>query len=372
MLSVIGKAGDKVKREHAILENVINGTRAGTWYWHVQTGETVFNERWAEIIGYTLDELAPISIDTWMSLTHPDDLKVSGKLLEDYFAGHTGFYECEVRMKHKEGHWVLVLDRGKVAKWGASGEPLEMFGTHQDITHTKNNEEQLELAASVYKQVHEGILITDAQGKIVDVNDAFTRITGFARDEAIGQPPSILKSGRHNEDFYASLWRSLMGKGYWSGEIWNKRKNGNIYPELMTISAVKNASGGQIHYVALFSDITSIKDHENQLEKIAHYDTLTGLPNRLLFRDRLRVSMTQAKRHEQPLALLFLDLDGFKEVNDCYGHDIGDQLLVVLAGKMSKLLREEDTLARLGGDEFVIILPGIQDQLAQHRLLTVF
>jgi len=362
MLTVIASAHDKVRKEHQRLENVISGTRAGTWYWNVQTGETEFNPRWAEMLGYSLKELSPISIDTWLKLAHPDDLEVSSQVLENYFQGRSDFYQCEVRMKHKEGHWVWVLSRGKLSTWTDHGEPLEMHGTHQDITARKRDEEQLALAASVYKQVHEGILITDDQGIIVDVNDAFSLITGYTKEESLGQPPSLLKSGRHDKQFYHDLWNSILKKGFWCGEIWNKRKNGEIFPELITISSVKSELSGQEHYVALFSDITSLKDHEQQLEHIAHYDTLTGLPNRLLFRDRLRLAMSRATRHEQPLALLFLDLDGFKAVNDTYGHNIGDNLLITLAERISRLLREEDTLARLGGDEFVIILPETSDQ----------
>lgn len=361
MLAVTSQARDKVRLEHQNLENVINATRAGTWYWNIQTGEAEFNERWAEILGFSLNELKPVSIDTWLSLVHPDDLQVSEQLLESYFNGQIDFYECETRMRHKAGHWVWILESGKVTKWTEAGEPLEMFGTHLDITARKHDEEQLALAASVYKQVHEGILITNKQGRIVDVNDAFTRITGYSKEDVIGKSPGILKSGRHGKDFYAILWRSLKRQGFWSGEVWNKRKNGEVYPELITISAVKSKAGDIDHYVALFSDITSIKEHEFQLQQIAHYDTLTGLPNRLLLRDRLRVAMTRAKSHNQPLALLFLDLDGFKAVNDSYGHDIGDQLLIVLAERIPSLLKEDDTFARLGGDEFIVILPDITD-----------
>ncbi|WP_286240054.1 bifunctional diguanylate cyclase/phosphodiesterase [Neptuniibacter halophilus] len=362
MLRVIRSTQERVKLEHDRLDNVIKGTRAGTWYWNIQSGETVFNDRWAEMLGYRLEELEPISIETWTGLVHPDDLKQSEKLLQAYFAGEVDFYECEARMRHRDGHWIWVLDRGKVATWSDEGEPLEMYGTHQDITEEKHYEEQLALSASVYKQVHEGILITNDRGLIVDVNDAFTRITGYTREEAVGRSPNILKSGHHDSEFYAALWRALQSKGYWSGELWNRRKNGDVYPELITISAVNSETAGETHFVALFSDITSIKEHERQLEQIAHYDTLTGLPNRLLFRDRLRQSMSRASRHKRPLALLFLDLDGFKEVNDSYGHDVGDELLIILAERTSGLLRDEDTLARLGGDEFIIILPDIEDQ----------
>ncbi|SBS30644.1 Cyclic di-GMP phosphodiesterase Gmr [Marinomonas aquimarina] len=357
MVNAITIAQDRLKQERLELENVINGTRTGTWYWNIPTGQTRFNERWASMVGYTLEELHPISIDTWVSLAHPEDAKLSEKALKAYFNGETDYYECEARMRHKDGHWVWVLDRGQVFQWNDQGEPIDMFGTHQDITVRKQSEVELALAASVYQQVHEGILISNVAGQIVDVNDAFTRITGYQRDEVIGQQPSILKSGRHDKSFYDQLWQTLKTEGCWSGEVWNKRKNGDIYPELITISAVTDSFGELSHYVALFSDITSLKEHEYQLERIAHYDSLTGLPNRFLFRDRLRVAMSRAKSRNEKLALLFLDLDGFKEVNDSFGHEVGDQLLVYLATTITSLLRREDTFARIGGDEFILILP---------------
>jgi diguanylate cyclase (GGDEF)-like protein/PAS domain S-box-containing protein len=360
MLHVISDARNRLKKEQERLSHVINGTRAGTWYWNIQTGETHFNEQWANMLGYQLQELEPVSINTWLQLVHPDDLKTSERQLNDYFAGKLDYYECEARVKHKNGEWVWVLDRGKVAKWTDTGEPLEMYGTHQDVTEFKRNQEQLALAANVYKEVHEGIVITDKNAIILDVNEAFTRITGFAKAEVIGKKSSILSSGRHDTDFYTRLWQSLLTQGYWSGEIWNRRKNGEIYPQLMSISAVPDSSTMASHFVALFSDISSIKEYEKRLEKMAHYDLLTGLPNRFLLSDRLRVAMSGAKRHEHILALLFLDLDGFKEVNDTHGHDMGDRLLVLLAGAMASVLRAEDTLARMGGDEFVMVLPGLE------------
>lgn len=362
MLHVISDARNNLKNEQERLSHVINGTRAGTWSWNIQTGETHFNEQWANMLGYQLQELEPVSINTWLQLVHPDDLKTSERQLNDYFAGKLDYYECEARVKHKNGEWVWILDRGKVAKWTDTGEPLEMYGTHQDITVDKRNKEQLALAANVYKEVNEGIVITDVNAIILDVNEAFTRITGFSKGEVIGQKSSILSSGRHDTEFYASLWQSLLTQGYWSGEIWNRRKNGDVYPQLMSISAVQDSPSMAAHFVALFSDISSIKEYEQRLEKMAHYDLLTGLPNRFLLSDRLRMAMSRAKRSGEILALLFLDLDGFKEVNDTYGHDMGDRLLVLLSGAMASVLREEDTLARMGGDEFVMVLPGLANQ----------
>ena len=200
------------------------------------------------------------------------------------------------------------------------------------------------------------ISITDADGTIIDVNHAFTRITGYSREEVIGQNHRILNSGRQDSAFYQAMWSALAADGHWSGEMWNRRKSGELLVELITISAVVAPDGKAQHYVALFSDITALKEHQQQLELIAHYDALTGLPNRLLLADRLQQAMAQAQRRNQQVAVVYLDLDGFKNINDRHGHDMGDQLLVHLAGTMKDALRESDTLARLGGDEFVAVL----------------
>ncbi len=236
------------------------------------------------------------------------------------------------------------------------GKVVGLFGISRDITDQKQNEAKLELAASVFSNSREGILITNLDGVIIDVNEAFSDITGYAHDEVIGKNPRILNSGRQSKAYYLAMWQSLTTKGHWYGEVWNRRKTGEVYAEMLTISTVHNAQGLALHYVALFSDITMTKKHEQQLEHIAHYDTLTSLPNRVLLADRLSQSMAQAQRHGRKLAVVFLDLDGFKAVNDTHGHDAGDLLLTTLANRMKHALREGDTLARIGGDEFVAVL----------------
>jgi diguanylate cyclase (GGDEF)-like protein/PAS domain S-box-containing protein len=215
---------------------------------------------------------------------------------------------------------------------------------------------KLQLAANVFASAREGITITDAEGTIIDVNDAFCRITGYQRGEVIGKNPRILNSGLQSKEFYEALWQELIEQGHWGGEVWNRRKNGEVYAELQTISSVRDAQGRTQQYVALFSDITAIKAHQTQLETIAHFDALTGLPNRLLLADRLQQAMSQALRRGQQLAVVYLDLDGFKSINDHHGHAMGDQFLVHLAVAMKSSLREGDTLARMGGDEFVAVL----------------
>ena len=230
-----------------------------------------------------------------------------------------------------------------------------------DITERKANESRLKLAASVFTHAHEGIVITDASGCIVEVNKTFSRITGYSHAEALGQNVRILKSGRQDAGFYAGMWRDLIQRGHWHGELWNRRRDGTIYAEKLNIAAVKNVDGESRHYVALFSDITELKEHQHQLERMAHYDALTGIPNRVLLADRLAQAIAQSQRRKRGLAVVYLDLDGFKDVNDLHGHETGDLLLIAIAQRLRDTLRDGDTLARLGGDEFVAVLTDLGD-----------
>lgn len=225
-----------------------------------------------------------------------------------------------------------------------------------DIAERKLAEKQLKLSASVFKYSHQGIMVTDAKGKILEVNPAFSLITGYLPEEVIGQNPRLLRSDRQDENWYVRMWQTLKTKGHWRGDIWNRRKNGETYPEQEDISAIYNDSGEVINYVAIFSDISQQKQHEAELDRIAHYDLLTNLPNRRLLIDRLEQALPRTRRDNKLLAIAYLDLDGFKAINDRYGHSIGDRFLVEISHRLKDTLRAEDTLARLGGDEFVILL----------------
>jgi diguanylate cyclase (GGDEF)-like protein/PAS domain S-box-containing protein len=228
-------------------------------------------------------------------------------------------------------------------------------GIVRDITERKLVEEKLQLAASVFANSYDGVIITDARNIVVDINPAFSRITGYSRADIIGQSPKILASGRQDAQFYAGMWQSLCEHDFWQGEIWNRRKDGHVYAERLAISAVRDGAGQLQHYIGVFTDISQIKAHEAELDHIAHYDTLTGVPNRRLLADRLNQAITRTQRNGKFLAVCYLDLDGFKPVNDEYGHAVGDELLVTITGRLKEVLRAEDTLARLGGDEFVLI-----------------
>jgi diguanylate cyclase (GGDEF)-like protein/PAS domain S-box-containing protein len=347
----------------------IEGAGDGLWDWNIESGKAFYSPRYKTMMGFADDEMGNTA-DEWSKRLHPEDAPGVYAALQPYMDGRPGSAAVEYRLLCKDGHWMWTLGRGMVVRRDAHGKALRVIGTNSDITERKLSEARLQLAASVFAHAREGISITDADGTIVDINEAFTRITGYNREEAIGQNPRILKSGRQDKAFYEAMWNALTVPGHWSGEIWNRRKNGEVYAELLTISAVRDQQGGAQQYVALFSDITSIKEHQRQLEHIAHFDALTNLPNRLLLADRLQQAMAQALRRGQHVAVAYLDLDGFKNVNDRYGHDVGDRLLIHLSMAMKATLREGDTLARLGGDEFVAVLIDLEGVDSCLPLLT--
>lgn len=308
------------------------------------------NEGLSKISGYSVDEL--IGMNGLLLIAENSRSVVMENILSGYEKPYEAFG------LHKDGfEYPVRLEARGIPYKGKDVRVVEF----RDITEEKKAQEELRLAASVFTQAREGILISDVNGVIINVNKAFSYITGYAYDEVVGKKPNMLKSGRHEDAFYKDMWDSLLEKDHWYGEIWNRRKNGEVYVEMLTISAIKNDHGKTSQYMALFSDISIAKEHERQLEYIAYHDALTTLPNRILLQDRLRQGMVHAKRHSGKLVMAYLDLDGFKNINDHYGHEIGDRLLISLSAKMKQLLREGDTLARIGGDEFVLVFNDMKD-----------
>ena len=479
--------------ESALPRYLLQGAGIGTWAWNIQTGELRLDEHWAEIVGYALDELQPTSIATWERLLHPGDRALVDDNLRRHFSGKTPYYEAEVSMHHKDGHWVRILDHGEVLIRDAQGAPLWMFGSHldisrrwqleqqnseqaerfnrlmehlpgyvyqfrlradgsthfpytteaiqeiygcrpdevkdsaqavfeivhpddlarirasivhsaqhltewheryrvnhptkgliwvegnstpereadgatiwhgyiQDVTEDQRHRDQLLLASKVFSSSQEGIIITDASNIVLEVNEAFERITGYSRQEIIGRNPSLLSSGKQGPGFYEQMWEAIRSNGRWHGEIWNRRKDGTVYVELLSIDAVRDASGDVRNYIAIFTDISHIKEHQNELNRIAHYDALTGLPNRRLLDDRIEMAMEHVDRHHDLLAVCFLDLDNFKEINDKHGHETGDRVLIQVANAIRSVLRGQDTVARIGGDEFVLLLTELESK----------
>lgn len=257
-------------------------------------------------------------------------------------------------------------------------EPEQSFyfiAVKQDVTLRRLADEKMRLAAKVFENTSEGVLVTDPNGVIVFTNQAFQEITGYSDADVLGKTPNILSSGQHKQEFYQQMWQSLLEKGEWQGEIWNRRKNGEVYPEWLTLSAIKDIAGKTVQYAALLSDLTTRKQNEDRIKHLAYHDALTGLPNRYLFLDRLTLALTRALRHEKRLAVLFLDLDRFKDVNDTFGHTVGDQLLQEVGRRLQSCVREEDTVARMGGGEFTVLLPDIEKEETEevaNRILEMF
>ena len=237
---------------------------------------------------------------------------------------------------------------------------LRFMGVDLSLRQQREDHERLRLAAAVFDSTLEGVVVTDAQGQIVHVNRAFMEITGYQLDEVLGLNPNKFKSGRHGPEFYRQMYRSILSAGQWSGEIWNRRKSGEIYPQWQSIRSVKDNGGAIKHFVAVFSDITAIKRSEHELQQLAHYDPLTGLPNRLLFTDRTAQALSYARSSKHGCALLLIDLDHFKNINDSLGHNVGDEVLKAVAQRIQSLFDTEITVARLGGDEFGLLVENCQ------------
>lgn len=316
------------------------------------------NEAFEAMLGYDRSELSGMPTRQ----LYANDLDYAqGQAMCRSLAGND-INHSEREFVRKDGRRIWIAKAAALLP--RTGQGPEYLWTFVDISERKEAEQRLRLAASVFASANEGIIITTPDGAIIDTNEAFTRITGYQRDEVLGKNPRILGSGRHDREFFANVWRDLERKSHWYGEIWNRRKNGDTYPENLSIAAVRDAQGTTQHYVGVFSDITTLKDRERQLEHFAHYDALTHLPNRVLLADRLQYAMTQAQRRGNHLAIVYLDLDGFKAVNDSYGHETGDRLLIGVTDHLREALREGDTLARIGGDEFVVVLSDLENREA--------
>lgn len=471
-----------------IAQLILDSGDAGIWLWNVQTGETIFNDKWADIIGYSLQELLPVSIETWLSFAHPDDLSKSEQLLNAHFKGDSERYICEARMKHKQGHWVKVLDKGKVQSWDENGNPEWMLGVHIDITeqwlkereieflHAKlqkftdnlpgfvyqyvvendgtayfpfasskvfniygctaddiknsadlimqtihpddlervvksieksrvelcewhevyrvnhptkgviwvegksspiarangsvewngysedvteevKSNEKIQLLTAVFSTTSRGILITTPEPKIVDVNPAFEQITGFCKAEVLDKNPSILSAKQQPTEFFELMWERLIHNGRWQGEIWNKRKTGAVFPESLTIDAMYDEHGQVSHYIGAFDDISQAVEKRQLLDELVNQDPLTKLLNRRGLDIQLHSFSHHAANEGNQFSLIYVDLDNFKLVNDTFGHEQGDNLLLEISEQLSLQLRDKDILARIGGDEFVIVLP---------------
>ncbi len=344
-------------RANLLLESI----DSGVWGLDTKGNTTFINSTATAMLGYEPAELIGQPMHATAHHAYPD-------------GSHYPREECPICATLADGKRRTITDEVLWRKDGSSF-PVE-YTTHpiysgkaligvavvfQDITERNKAEAEIRIAATAFES-QEGMMITDANSQILRVNRAFTNITGYTAEEVIGKNPRILNSGLQDEIFYAAMWQSIHSTGEWEGEIWNRRKNGDLYAEHLSITAVKDANGKIINYVAALTDITQRKEAEKEIQHLAFYDHLTDLPNRLLLTDRLQQAIASSGRSGQQCALLFIDLDNFKTLNDTLGHDMGDLLLQQVAQRLVSCVREDDTVARLGGDEFVVVLENLNGQ----------
>lgn len=310
------------------------------------------NHKLCSILGYTQDELLPKS---WQEITHPEDLHADLDQVDRLLAGEIESYTMEKRYLHRNGEWVWVrLTVTLIRK--SDGRPDYFVSVVEDIGASKRLEQQLRQHALFFETSEQGVVILDADHRVIDANTAFERITEHRLDDIVGLPVlDLLNSDRHDRFFFHQIWQAVDQDGHWQGEIWNRRKSGDVYLEWISIHAVKDAQGRVQAYIGAHTDINRMQHVQSEMERLAHYDALTGLPNRLLLMSRLAHAIDRVKRGGMG-AVLFLDLDGFKQVNDTLGHAVGDELLQAVGSRLRSRLRDIDTLARLGGDEFIIVL----------------
>lgn len=349
------------------LQGIIEQSLAGIYL--IQEGRFAYaNQGFADIFGYDspADIIGEVSVG---ELIVPEERAKVAENIRRRMEGEVPEMRYSFTGLRKDGRRVEVEVHGRRMEY--EGKPA-VIGVILDITERKQAEQQLRIAAAAF-EAQEGMLVTDADQVILRVNEAFSAITGYSASEIVGQKPKILSSGRHDKAYFSAMWESIVKTGAWQGEIWNKRKNGTVFPEWISITSVKNPAGEVTNYVATFIDITERKAAESEIEYLAFYDQLTRLPNRRLLLDRLHQALASSARSGSEGALLFIDLDNFKDLNDTLGHDKGDLLLKLVAERLSACVREGDTVARLGGDEFVMMIEGLssipEEAAAQSKLI---
>ena len=367
-ISIRKTAEEMLQKSEERWHFALEGNGEGVWDWDLTTDHVFFSKQHSAMRGYQENEVSN-DLDSWKKCIHPDDIERVYCALDKHFEHKSASYECEYRLLCKNGSYIWILDRGKVIKWSGDQKALRMIGTHMDITPRREAEKKLQLSSSVFTHTYEGIVITDTNKKIIDVNPAFLEITGYNREEIIGQNPRILRSDRQDTQFYQSMWQDINENDYWQGEIWNRKKGGEYYAELLTISVLKNDIGEITNYLGVFTDITQTKLQQEKLDLMAYYDVLTKLPNRALFIDRFNQAIAHSKRSNSQLAICYIDLDKFKPINDKYGHETGDLVLIEVAKRITDCIREEDTVSRQGGDEFALLISNVESQTHCEKTL---
>ena len=356
----------QIREREARLNLALWGSGDEFWDWNIRDN-SLYRLGANQLFGQ--GSLETMSTDEWRNNSvHPDDLPRVQKLLQEHIVGHAEIYDSEHRIRGANGDWVWVRSRGKVVERDESGSPLRMAGTARDITAIRRAERERRVALEVLRSMSEAVAVIDLDFAFISVNPSFSRITGYSEEEVTGQNSSMLDSSQHSPDFYRRVRDILERTGHWAGEMWQRRKDDEEFLGWIEMSEVRDSLGMRSHFVAVVNDITDKKRAEQELRYLANYDTLTGLPNRALLSERLGRAIIRARRQETRVAVLFLDLDRFKDINDSLGHAAGDRLLKAAAARLQSTVSASDTVARLGGDEFTVVLEDVESLVAVERM----
>lgn len=336
------------------LQLALEASQEALWDWSLNAEQEVFfSAAYCANLGFTQEEFGN-NQQAWQNRLLPEEREHIYRKVMRFIAEGEGRYDSTYRMLHRDNSHRWIRSRGELIR-DAAGKPVRFIGIARDITEQRATAERLKQANAVFECTHEGVLITDHTNTIIHINPAFSLITGYSAEEVLGQSPRMFKSGRHTPEFYRAMWKALEADDQWSGEIWNRRKNGEILPQYQTIRLVRDENGFISHNVAIFSDISVLKDSQSELNYLSLYDPLTGLANRSQLYERLKSSLRSMLEQQKNGVIFLIDLDHFKNINESLGHSIGDQLLQAVAQRIAKKISSQSILARIGGDEFVVI-----------------
>ena len=376
---LIHDLSDRIRIENALRESeerlslALLGANDGWWDWDLESDRLYYSPRWWSMLGYAHNEL-PADSGLWRRLAHPEDLPEAERIIRETLAEGRRRYRVECRMRHRDGHWLPIVSSGLVTYSGE--KPIRISGANADLSGFHRLDEQRRMIERVFVASSQGMMIVDRDGVILDVNPAFEAITGYSRDEVIGRSPRLLQSGRHDQAFYAALWQTLTETGQWRGEVWNRRKSGEIYPEWLTISADRDEQGRVRQYIGVFSDLTQVRQANDKAEYLLRHDPLTGLINRAALIERMTHGLARARRASTGAAAVLVAVEGLTAVVDGLGHPAGDQALAGVARRLAAQVRASEVLARFGERVFAVFSEdaAVAEHLASlaGRLLSVF
>ncbi|WP_437879932.1 EAL domain-containing protein [Pseudomonas sp. LRF_L74] len=350
----LDEAMQALGKSEARLAMALEASELGLWDWNLQTDE-VHHSHLQSLFGVEPETVKGV-LSHLKPRLHPDDLPALRRALVEHFKGRTEDYQVEYRVRHADGRWLWIEDHGRAVERSEQGRVVRMLGTRRDITERRRLDEQRRLAATVFEAASEGIVILDADYLLLSVNEAFSQVTGYRKEELLGRSVALLMGSRESRRRYQLIRKELEARGSWCGELIETRKNGELYPQWLQLNAVRDTRGKISHIVGFFADLSARREAEERLRYLSHYDELTGLANRSLFRERLHEAGERSRQGERSLALLHIDLDRFKLLNDSLGHEVADQLLRQMGRRMTQAVPEANTIARISGDEFAILL----------------